>query len=313
MEPKKFEINSQSVNQLKKLLDEYKLNECNFTLDALIRYAESRLNVLTIKLTNPNLTPEEKNAILRKILVAERKFRHMLDVPMLCIKRIETQKYPHEQAILLTIIGILHDIGRIDEIISQTEKTTFKLKVDHSLIGANFLVSNDRISDDDHIYEFVTKSLISEYWEVIKNCVRYHSSLVVPEDTFSTELEKSLIHDIRLIDKSSIMNSFLYEDIQSVIGITPIELAQTHITDATFEELINEQPVNRKKPGEEYTPNRHFMSHVGFIYDMDDYSMLTDNWVSKYLKIYMPTEEKDQLRKDIIERCAVRRLLKYNR
>lgn len=109
------------------------------------------------------------------------------------------------------------------------------------------------------------------------------------------------------------MNSFLYEDIETVIGIPASELAKTSISDKTFEELTTEQQVNRKLEGEIYTPNRHFMSHVGFIYDMTDYSMLEDNWVSSYLKIYMPIMENDQNKKAEIEKQAVKRIERFSK
>lgn len=281
------------------------------TLDALIKYAKDKFNSLTIELNNPTLTFDEKKMILKKMIIAERKFRHMLDVPMLCLKRSEMENYDRETSLLLIIIGMLHDIGRIDEILNQDVKNTFKCKVDHSLIGAKVLVKDDNIHDDDHIYEFVSKSLVKDYWQLIRNCVQYHGALNIPNDLFVTKLEKNLINDIRLIDKSSIMNSFLYEDISTVIGIPTSELAKTHISDATYWELTHERQVDRKKANEEYTPNRHFMSHVGFVYDMDDYRLLNDDWVSKYLNLYKPIYDVDQTKKEQIEKSANKRLSKY--
>lgn len=308
----KFNINEKNVDTLKKSLYYHDLKECIITLDQLIKYTQNKMQNLYFQL-NSDISQEEKQDILRKISIAERKFRHMLDVPMLCLKRIDLNNYKNDKALLLTIIGILHDIGRIDEIISQDKNSVFKGKVDHSSIGANYLVNGDSLTIYDNIHNFVPLSIAVEYWEIIKNCVLYHGSLNVPTDKFTTNLEKTLINDIRLIDKSSIMNSFIHEDIESVIGINKKQLAETHISDATYDELTSNMPVNRKKEGEIYTPNRHFMSHVGFIYDMEDYSMLEDDWLIKYLNIYNPTTEEDEIRKFIIQEMGMERIKKYTR
>lgn len=301
-----FRINQKDVDNLKQNFEDNHLNECITTLDSLIKFSEEKYKVLGKKLLNPSLSEDERNVLLRKIIVAERKFRHMLDVPKLCVKRANDKSYDKEQAIILTTVGILHDIGRVDEILGQDSKTVFKMKVDHASIGAQYLLKDENvINSDDHIYDFVSERLVSKYGYLIQRCVKFHGSLNIPEDKFSTELGKSLIRDIRLIDKSSIMNSFLKEDMSTVIGIPLAELDKTWISDVTYSELTNNQLVNRKQEGEEYTPNRHFMSHVGFIYDMDDYSLLTPNWVTRYLDMYNPVLQKDKNRKEKINEKAV--------
>lgn len=141
---------------------------------------------------------------------------------------------------------------------------------------------------------------------MIRKCIKYHGAFQIPVEEFKTEFEKLIIEDIRLIDKSSIMNGLLVEDIETVIGISKDELAETHISDSTYEELTTSGVVNRTRKGVAYTPNRHFMSHVGFIYDMDDYSLLTGNWIKRYLDIYQLKDQKNQQRKEIIEKCAIK-------
>lgn len=291
-----FTIDETKIDQIKQKFEDNKLFRCIETLDSMVVYAKDRYSVLGQELLNPNLTEEERETIIRKIIVAERKFRHMIDVPDLCVDRSIKNQYSNEQSTLLTTVGILHDIGRIDEIIGQGSKTVFKNKVDHGEIGAQYL------EKEGNIQKYIEEELVSKYGDLITKCVKYHGAFSIPDSEFASKLGKSLIHDIRLIDKSSIMNSFLYEDIGTVIGIPKEELAKTNISDTTYNELTTGCSVNRKKEGEEYTPNRHFMSHVGFIYGMDDYSLLKDEWVKKYLDIYKPTEKIDKERKqDIIE------------
>lgn len=227
----------------------------------------------------------------------------MVDVPNLCITRSRDKKYTSDIAIVLTNIGILHDIGRIDEILGQGKNTVFKNKVDHCQIGAQIL-------NTDKIYDFLREEQVEKHGDLIKKCVRYHGVYRLPEKEFETEAEMQMINDIRLIDKSSIMNSFLIEDIGTVIGISQEELSKTHISDVTYEELTTTGNLDRRKEGEEYTPNRHFMSHVSFIYDMDDYSLLEKNWIEKYLDIYQPLNIEDQQRKKDIEQHAVKRYKK---
>ncbi len=273
------------------------LEECIYTLDSLVNYANMKYGSLSEGLTNPDLTAEDIKDYERKIATAERKFRHMIDVPRLCIQRSINNNYSNKREKILTTVGILHDIGRIDEIMSQNKDSVFKLKVDHAEIGANYLFGGDTITNSDKIYDFVSEDLVNDYGNLIRDCIRYHGAYKVPMEYFKSRLGKGLIKDIRLIDKSSIMNSFLAEDMSTVIGISLDELSDLHISDGTYCELMTIGTIDRKKKGEPHTPIRHFLSHVGFIYDMDDYSLLDDKWVDKYMDMYKPKAEIDQKRK----------------
>ena len=184
---KEFNINENDVNILKKSFYYHNLKECIMTLNQLITYTKTKMQPL-IKQLESNIPQEQKDEILRKIIVAERKFRHMLDVTTLCLKRIDIKNYKNDKALLLTIIGILHDIGRIDEIISQNKDSVFKLKVNHAEIGANYLVHGNNLNIYDNILNFVPLSIAAEYWQIIKNCILYHGSLNVPEEVFKTDL-----------------------------------------------------------------------------------------------------------------------------
>ncbi len=307
---KQFIIDKEYLERLRNLINEKKYDEVELALNKLIKYTIEKYSVLTIMYQNAK-TEEERLSIDKKIRTANRKFKHMLDVPALCIKRAENKEYDREKSILLTLIGILHDIGRIDEIIGLSDKEVFKGKMDHSSIGAHYLIAGDEITPKDHINDFLDKDIIKKYGYFIRDCVQNHSSLVVPESIIKTDFDRDIVKDIRLIDKSSIMNSFLYEDMSTVIGITLDELAKTHIGDATFEELTSCKSINRKKEGVIYDANRHFMSHVGFIYDMDDFSLLTPNWLELYLNMYYPDNQNDIKRKKLILDTANDYMSKY--
>lgn len=299
METRKFSVDQKSIENLKQRLEDHHLRSCIRVLDGLVDYSKKKYQVLDQELLNSNLPKQKQEEVTRKIIVAERKFRHMIDVPNLCVTRFLDKGYLINEGIVLTNIGILHDIGRIDEILGQGKNTVFKNKVDHCQIGAQIL-------NTDKIYDFLSEEDVEKYGDLIKKCVRYHGVYRLPQDEFKTEVEKQMIEDIRLVDKSSIMNSFLVEDIGTVIGISKEELSKTNISDATYEELTTTGNLDRRREGEEYTPNRHFMSHVSFIYDMNDYSLLEKDWIEKYLAIYQPVNQKDQQRKKEIEQHAVK-------
>lgn len=300
---RKFTVDWQSIDNLKEQFCSRGLEDCIYTLDSLVKYAEMRYGKLSDEysiITNPNLTDSDIKDYERKIATAERKFKYMIDVPNLCLQRSTNNNYANKKTKLLTTVGILHDIGRIDEIISQNKDSVFKLKVDHASIGADYLFGGDALTKSDRIYDFVNEELADRYGDLIENCIRYHGSYKVPMEYFQSKLGKALIKDIRLIDKISIMNSFLVEDMSTVIGISLEELAELHISDGTYCELMTVGTIDRKKEGEPYTPIRHFLSHVGFIYDMDDYTLLDDRWVDRYMDMYNPKAKIDQLRKDEI-------------
>ncbi len=138
-----FTVDEQSIDKLKEQFHSNGLDECIYTLDSLVSYAKMRYGVFGEILTNSNLSADDKKDCERKVATAERKFRYMIDVPELCLKRAVNHKYSNERATLLTTVGILHDIGRIDEIISQNKDSVFKLKVDHAQLGVDYLFSGE--------------------------------------------------------------------------------------------------------------------------------------------------------------------------
>lgn len=112
-----FDVNQKDVEDLKRRLEENKLKPCIEVFNRLIGYSKEKYQVLYEQLSQPNLMKEQQEEINRKITVAERKFNHMIDAPNLCITRSIAKKYDNNTATVLIIAGILHDIGRIDEIL----------------------------------------------------------------------------------------------------------------------------------------------------------------------------------------------------
>ena len=101
--------------------------------------------------------------------------------------RLELSK---EQMELAQVIGLLHDIGRFEQV--KKYNSFSDSNVDHAEFGADYLFK------DGHIRDFITDN---KYDNIIEKAIRYHNCLAIPEGLNEEELLfAKMIRDMDKVD-----------------------------------------------------------------------------------------------------------------
>lgn len=121
----------------------------------------------------------------------DRKYGHCLKVSELMKELAKRLGLSKEDIVLATIIGLLHDLGRFEQL-KQT--ASFKDKAfDHAEYAVTYLF------ELGHIKEFLNTR---EYDAIIMNAIKYHNKYVIPDDL--DERTKLFCNMIRDMDKTDI-------------------------------------------------------------------------------------------------------------
>ena len=188
---------------------------------------------------------------------------------------------------LAELIGLLHDIGRFEQIRIYN---TFcdKESVDHADLGAEILETNNYIEkycDDKETQKLIIKA------------VKYHNKYKIAEDIDGEELTYCKL--IRDADKIDILNYMEYENITKLFNFEAI--LKDDISNNVYEEMLASKVVNRYDAKTELDD---YMLEVGFVYDVNyDISIeliKKNKSIDKLCDLIKDAKEKDKI-KDIKE------------
>ena len=157
---------------------------------------------------------------------------------------------------LAELIGLLHDIGRFEEL-KQT-KTTCSNKFDHASYGVKILF------DDGMIREYIEDE---KYDEIIKKAIGNHSKLKIENGLD----DKTLLHSkiIRDADKLDIFYEVQDKKIEVIfptIANNEEEMENSLISDVVFETIQKNQCVNTV---DRITPLDYWVSILAFTFDLN--------------------------------------------
>lgn len=181
------------------------------------------------------------------------KIEHTYRVSELCKSIAESISLPPEDVDLAWLLGILHDVGRFEQL-RQFGTFIDAQSIDHAAFGAQILFEQGKIRDyliDD-----------SED-ELIKCAVTYHSAYRVPEDLDQrTAMYCDILRDADKIDILKVNVDFPLEEIYNV---STEELKSCVVTDEVMEAFYEEHAVLRtlKK-----TPVDNVVGHISLIYEL---------------------------------------------
>ena len=105
---------------------------------------------------------------------------------------------------LAALIGLLHDIGRFEQVKTHDSFDDF-LTIDHATLGVHILKQND----------YIAKYAEKKYWNTIFNAVENHNKFYIQKDLNDYDLMHSKI--IRDADKLDIFNVYI-ERLEKKIG-----------------------------------------------------------------------------------------------
>lgn len=149
------------------------------------------------------------------------KYRHSYRVAELARKLALELYYKTEQVLLAELIGLLHDIGRFEQI----KKTSSFLdeKFDHASYGVDYLF------EQGHIRDFITDT---KYDEMIRQAILYHNKLELPDHIEKDSLE--FVYLIRDANKIGIYEQMAFSFAQTFDG---------NVSPKVRKDFLEEKPI----------------------------------------------------------------------
>lgn len=183
------------------------------------------------------------------------KIDHTYRVAELCDKIAESVRLSEADADLAWLCGMLHDIGRFEQI--RNFGTFIDAdSVDHALYGAEILFDEGRIQDyleqpSDGLCDFLRKVI---------SC---HSAYRVPEEY--DERTKLFADILRDADKIDILKVNIEVPLEEIYNVTTQELMTAEVTKEVMESFAEEHATLRalKK-----TPVDHVVGHISLVYEL---------------------------------------------
>ncbi len=161
-------------------------------------------------------------------LMVSNKKKHTLHVADNCEWIAGNLRLTPEQIYLAWLIGMLHDIGRFDQIKRTAAYDDEKL--DHAEIGVKLLFDDGlihQITDQNH--------------DIIRKAVMYHNKLELPINLSDTE--QLFCNIIRDADKTDIFRGFHESDFESFHECTPENVQKSAITDGVMQCFIEHRTI----------------------------------------------------------------------
>ena len=177
-------------------------------------------------------------------------------------KRLATMLNLSEEDILLAeLIGLLHDIGRFEQIkLFHKFDHTFldKESIDHAEYG------NKILFEDDLIRNFITED---KYDEIIKTAISNHNKPCISNDLTNYERLHAMI--IRDADKTDILYLSTVGDEKTIFENS--NLCKETITDEIYYDLIQREKINYNNI---HSAADILLCHFAYIYDYNFSTML---------------------------------------
>ena len=289
------------IEYIKKRLDGMNYHFISLIIDKLVSFIECSFVDIQIILNSKSINDEKiTKDFIDMLRVMERKFLHMLQVIDIAINLSEVNHYESYRQIANILVATFHDFGRILEIHKVGTKMGSN-KVNHTTLGLSYLF--DDSMERERIKEYLSEELYLIYRDLIYTGIAYHGTKDVPYGILSP-LATSVVKDIRDADKLAVMSSFVdpNTDMDTVFHMPFEELAQIPIHDVTLKEIMSHKQIDRSNKDVPYDKMRQYISHIGFIYDINspllyDYLYLT-HWVEKYIghvRKYLRDENQDKM------------------
>lgn len=185
-----------------------------------------------------------------KVEAIERKQKHSLRVKELSTKIATELKLSQDEIDLATLIGLLHDIARFEQ---YTQYKTYRDvdSFDHGDYGVKIL--------NEDIRNYIDTD---EYDKIIKCAVKNHNKYKIEEGL--SEKESLFCKMIRDADKLDIL--FEAETMFWKDDIDRVNIEKCTITDEIMEQILNKEPVKRKKGDNELVK---LLCIIAFVFDIN--------------------------------------------
>ncbi|MBO5055121.1 MAG: HD domain-containing protein [Lachnospiraceae bacterium] len=181
------------------------------------------------------------------------KIEHTYRVSVLCEEIAGSLELPNEDVDLAWLIGLLHDVGRFEQLKNYGTFIDAK-SIDHAHYGADILFCQGRIRD--YIED-------EEEDKLIETAVRFHSAYRIPDGLDErTELFCNIIRDADKIDILKVNVEFPLEEIYNV---STKELREGQVTAEVMDSFDKEHAVLRSL---KKTAVDNVVGHISLVYEL---------------------------------------------
>ena len=181
------------------------------------------------------------------------KIEHTYRVSDLCEKIARSLELAEEEIELAWLIGLLHDIGRFEQIKNYGTFIDDK-SINHAEYGAEILFRQGKIRD--YIKD-------EKEDELIRTAVNYHSAYRIPEEL--DERTEQFCHIIRDADKIDILKVNVDFPLEEIYNVTSEELRRGQITEEVLRCFEEEHAVLRSL---KKTAVDNVVGHISLVYEL---------------------------------------------
>ena len=211
------------------------------------------------------------------------KVAHIERTSKTALELAKALKLSDEDIKLAELIGLLHDIGRFEQVRIYDTFQDSK-SINHGEYGVKVLF------EDNLIREFLEET---KYDEIIRKAILNHNRGSENIDKDLTDRELLHVKIIRDADKTDIYYTCLNEAKSSVYGIEDLE--KYKITKSIYEEIINTKKVTYKNM---QSPVDMVLAHLIFVYDFNylyTFKVIEkNNYITKLYENIKIEDEKSQ-------------------
>lgn len=179
------------------------------------------------------------------------KAEHTKRVERVAKKLAQSLGLREEQVKIATLIGLLHDIGRFEQVRIYNTFADAK-SIDHAEFAVNLLFKENLIRN------FIEDT---QYDEIIKKAIFNHNKYQIEEGLTQEEMLYAKI--IRDADKIDIL--YTVKEKPFTVLYEKEDISDQIISDEVYKEIINKKTVNRQKVK---TNLDHWLSMTAYSYDL---------------------------------------------
>ena len=188
-----------------------------------------------------------------------------------------------EQIKLAELIGLLHDIGRFEQL-KRYDTFEDRLSVNHAMLGLEILKENN----------FIRKFCSEEkYYDIIFSAIENHNKYKIDKTLEGEKLLQAKI--IRDADKIDILNLLVFETFETLYKKESI--ADEKISEAVLESFFRGEELDRKLL---ITNMDKWVSNIGYIFDLNfkpSFRILKEkDYINKIID-RVKTEDMEKVRK----------------
>jgi len=232
-----------------------------------------------------NYNPEDKQVKL--------KITHIERTAVIARKIAEKLELEKEDIELAELIGLLHDIGRFEQI-RRFHTFSDRDSINHGKFGVQVLFEQNLIRD------FIEDN---QYDEIIRKAILNHNRAGIEEGLSERELLHARL--IKDADKTDIFYTLTFDDIKAIYGT--YDFSNDKISDEVYREFMEEKRIDyskRKGPADvlvshfKFVYNFYFNYGLQYVYDqgyIDDlykrFSFKDEETSKRYENVYKTTKQ----------------------